>query len=213
MSSHSGDSESGDASSSRTPFSASSSKSTRRPPGACTHCKFLKARPFSFSIRSLRLIAPTPPNQIRCEFIPEENICVRCKSGGHDCVSQGRKKRKAAPTHEDLQERSYSQDLQIQSLLRQLDEIRAHSRTRYWISQAQAEAVALKRQMAQTSSGNRPGVWDQPPSAQAYDPRFVNVQPDVVHVASAPRTIPATHHAARSTLGKSAPSRVSALLV
>ncbi|KAI1793794.1 hypothetical protein LXA43DRAFT_206468 [Ganoderma leucocontextum] len=45
-----------------------------RLPGACKHCKKLK---------------------MRCEFPAEDNTCKRCKSGGHQCIVEGRKPRNA----------------------------------------------------------------------------------------------------------------------
>ncbi|KZT07105.1 uncharacterized protein LAESUDRAFT_132833 [Laetiporus sulphureus 93-53] len=93
---------------------------TRRP--ACVQCKSLK---------------------IRCEFIPEENTCMRCKLNSHECILTGRKKRRPAPTHEDLVRRSQLQDQQIQTLLRQLDEMRALSKYRHLITEAEVEAAAM----------------------------------------------------------------------
>ncbi|KAJ7905417.1 fungal-specific transcription factor domain-containing protein [Mycena olivaceomarginata] len=72
--------------------------------GACVHCKSLK---------------------VRCEFSPNETVCQRCRAGNYECLARTRKKRKAAPTHEDLQEQAQDQDRQIELLLTQLDQIRA----------------------------------------------------------------------------------------
>ncbi|TFK76511.1 hypothetical protein BDN72DRAFT_831085 [Pluteus cervinus] len=71
---------------------------------ACVHCKSLK---------------------VRCDFTPGEKVCQRCQLGNIRCVPRTRKKRKPAPTHEDLQERAQNQDRQIEAILRQLDKLRA----------------------------------------------------------------------------------------
>lgn len=47
-------------------------------------------------------------------------------------------------THEDLLEQSRSQDLEIQDLLRQLDQMHTDSKIKYWISKAKSEAVKLQ---------------------------------------------------------------------
>ncbi|KAJ3786797.1 fungal-specific transcription factor domain-containing protein [Lentinula aff. detonsa] len=83
--------------------------------GACVHCKSLK---------------------VRCEFGPGENACQRCQAGNIPCESRSRKKRKAAPTHEDLQERAHSQDCQIQSLLLQFDRMRTEKKIQAFMSHA-----------------------------------------------------------------------------
>lgn len=83
----------------------------RRPSGACAHCKSLK---------------------VKCEFQPGQQTCRRCTTGNHDCVVRGRKKRKPAPTHEDLQKRFHKQDLQIQSLLHDLDKMKFEEKIRQW---------------------------------------------------------------------------------
>ncbi|KAI0915948.1 hypothetical protein AcV5_003413 [Taiwanofungus camphoratus] len=119
---HEGDSNSAESDTQRSRSEPGGSHAARRPPGACVHCRSLK---------------------IRCEFISEENVCVRCKVGGHECISRSRKKREPAPTHEDLQKRSYSQDLQIQSLLRQLDQANINARIQRWEAEAKVEAACL----------------------------------------------------------------------
>ncbi|KAJ7156049.1 fungal-specific transcription factor domain-containing protein [Mycena crocata] len=78
---------------------ATSSKSS----GACIHCKSLK---------------------VRCEFSPNETVCQRCQAGNYECLARSRKKRKPAPTHEDLQEKAHDQDRQIELLLAQFDQMR-----------------------------------------------------------------------------------------
>ncbi|KZT69156.1 hypothetical protein DAEQUDRAFT_727049 [Daedalea quercina L-15889] len=112
---------------------SSSSFPPKRAPGACVQCKTLK---------------------IRCEFIPEEATCVRCRAIGTECVSRGRKKRKPALTQEELQQRSKSQDLQIQSLLLRLDETKARSKVLDCLVQAQAEAASLGRGADDDTSTN-----------------------------------------------------------
>lgn len=81
-------------------------------PGACVHCKSLK---------------------VRYEFVPGEKVCQRCLTGNYECLPRTRKKRKPAPTHEDLQERSYNQDCQIQNLLLQFDKLRSETKIREWM--------------------------------------------------------------------------------
>ncbi|KAJ6547487.1 fungal-specific transcription factor domain-containing protein [Mycena capillaripes] len=72
--------------------------------GACVHCKSLK---------------------VRCEFNPNETACQRCQTGNYECLARSRKKRKPAPTHEDLQEKAHDQDRQIEVLLAQMDQMRS----------------------------------------------------------------------------------------
>ncbi|KAH9932878.1 uncharacterized protein B0H18DRAFT_670339 [Fomitopsis serialis] len=112
-----------DSSTSQASGSKTKPRAPARPRGACMHCKSLK---------------------IRCDIIPDEDICVRCKANDFDCVSYGRKKRRPAPAHEELQQRACSQDVQIQALLRKLDEIKSLTKIRYWIAQAQQETEALQ---------------------------------------------------------------------
>ncbi|KAJ7940711.1 fungal-specific transcription factor domain-containing protein [Mycena leptocephala] len=76
----------------------------RKVSGACVHCKSLK---------------------VRCEFSPNETVCQRCQTGNYQCLARSRKKRKPAPTHEDLQEKANDQDRQIEMLLAQMDQIRS----------------------------------------------------------------------------------------
>ncbi|KAA1471074.1 hypothetical protein DENSPDRAFT_776190 [Dentipellis sp. KUC8613] len=84
--------------------------------GACVHCKSLK---------------------VKCEFLPGESNCQRCLAGSHKCVVRGRKKRKPAPTHDDLQRRSNMQDGEIQLLLERLDNMRAEEKIRQWLSKSE----------------------------------------------------------------------------
>ncbi|KAF9457171.1 fungal-specific transcription factor domain-containing protein [Collybia nuda] len=83
--------------------------------GACVHCKSLK---------------------VKCEFAPGETTCQRCQAGNYQCLARSRKKRKPAPTHEDLQERAHNQDVQIQALLLKFDELRAKDRIEKWKARA-----------------------------------------------------------------------------
>lgn len=89
------------------------SQSLKKSSGACVGCKSLK---------------------VRCEFTPGDKICQRCRAGNHECVPRTRKKRKPAPTHQDLLEKSYNQDCEIQKLLLQLDRLQADSKIRDWIT-------------------------------------------------------------------------------
>ncbi|KAJ7063223.1 fungal-specific transcription factor domain-containing protein [Mycena amicta] len=73
------------------------------PSGACVHCKSLK---------------------VRCELLPNQAICKRCHAGNYECIPRSRKKRKQAPTHEDLQTRAHQQDRQIEALLAKWDQMR-----------------------------------------------------------------------------------------
>ncbi|KAI0950445.1 hypothetical protein AcV7_008909 [Taiwanofungus camphoratus] len=129
-------------------------------PGACAHCKSLK---------------------IRCDFIPEESICVRCKAGNFKCISRGRKKRKLAPTHEDLQERSRSQDLQIQSLLRQLDQIKTNAKVQQWRWRAGTGVVADRQNFDGTTDNFSP---EHPDCILVDDTRLASafISGDSVHM-------------------------------
>ncbi|KZT28474.1 hypothetical protein NEOLEDRAFT_1058377 [Neolentinus lepideus HHB14362 ss-1] len=86
--------------------------------GACVHCKSLK---------------------VRCKFDPGESSCQRCIAGSHECLVRGRKKRKPAPTHEALLEKSHQQDTYIQCILEQLDQIKTEKKIKDWIEKAQGE--------------------------------------------------------------------------
>ncbi|KAJ7685111.1 hypothetical protein DFH06DRAFT_29979 [Mycena polygramma] len=70
-----------------------SRKVSSKSSGACVHCKSLK---------------------VRCEFSSNQTICQRCQAGNYQCLARSRKKRKPAPTHEDLQEKAHEQDRQIE---------------------------------------------------------------------------------------------------
>lgn len=70
-----------------------------RLPGACTHCKKLK---------------------MKCDFPRHENVCKRCKTGGHRCVVEGRKPRSAPNKREYLLAQIKQKDAIIESLLKQL---------------------------------------------------------------------------------------------
>ncbi|KAM5545448.1 hypothetical protein V8D89_000486 [Ganoderma adspersum] len=70
-----------------------------RLPGACKHCKKLK---------------------MRCEFPPDDNTCKRCKSGGHQCIVEGRKPRNAPNKREYLLAQIRQKNAIIESLLKQI---------------------------------------------------------------------------------------------
>ncbi|TRM57554.1 fungal-specific transcription factor domain-containing protein [Schizophyllum amplum] len=86
--------------------------------GACVHCKSLK---------------------VRCEFGAGASACQRCIAGGYECMSRTRKKRKPAPTHEELIQRAQDQDMEIQGLLLQFDRIREDGRIREWMTGPQPD--------------------------------------------------------------------------
>ncbi|KDR81549.1 hypothetical protein GALMADRAFT_134980 [Galerina marginata CBS 339.88] len=86
-----------------------------KPSGACVDCKSVK---------------------VRCEFLPGEKKCRRCQLKDLPCHPRERKKRKAADTHEELQERSHEQDLHIQNLLLQYDQRRNEQKVHKWVSKA-----------------------------------------------------------------------------
>ncbi|RDB21455.1 Protein priB [Hypsizygus marmoreus] len=84
---------------------------------ACVHCKSLK---------------------VKCEFSPGEKACNRCQAGNYQCLPRQRKKRKPAPTHEDLQKKAHDQDIEIQNLLHQFDKLKADSRIKNWMMRSQS---------------------------------------------------------------------------
>ncbi|KAL1756031.1 fungal-specific transcription factor domain-containing protein [Schizophyllum commune] len=110
--------------------------------GACVHCKSLK---------------------VRCEFSPGASACQRCIAGNYDCLARTRKKRKPAPTHEELIQRAQSQDMEIQNLLLQFDRIREDGRIRDWMARAQPD-------LRHTSS--HPSEFT-PYEARVHRPRWV----------------------------------------
>ncbi|KIY69992.1 hypothetical protein CYLTODRAFT_420192 [Cylindrobasidium torrendii FP15055 ss-10] len=129
---------------------APSRRSSRAQPkvnsgGACVHCKSLK---------------------VRCELLAGQSRCERCKLGNYECVPRTRKKRKPAPTHEDLQLRANGQDLQIERLLRELDDLKAANKIRDRLSKTPVfpDAAVKRRYPASTYDvmvrGNSPSERD-----------------------------------------------------
>ncbi|KAI0093578.1 hypothetical protein BDY19DRAFT_260419 [Irpex rosettiformis] len=92
-------------------------KSSTKSSSACVHCKSLK---------------------VRCHFTPGHPRCDRCEDGNHECAPRSRKKRKTAPTQEELQLRSREQDEQINSLLSQFDCLRMEAKVTEWQKRAAA---------------------------------------------------------------------------
>ncbi|THU99310.1 hypothetical protein K435DRAFT_751881 [Dendrothele bispora CBS 962.96] len=88
--------------------------------GACVHCKSLK---------------------VRCEYAQGHSSCRRCETGNIQCLGRSRKKRKPAPTHEDLQEKAHDQDRQIQHLLVQFDKLKDEHKIQKWLARAHAYAT------------------------------------------------------------------------
>lgn len=91
--------------------------------GACVDCKSVK---------------------VRCEPVPGERKCRRCQTKNLPCRPRDRKKRKAADTHEELQEKAHSQDLQIQQLLMQYDRLKADQKIRHWVSRSHPGQSSLR---------------------------------------------------------------------
>lgn len=81
--------------------------------------------------------------KVRCQFSPGETRCNRCVAGNHECIARNRKKRKAAPTHDDLRARARQQDLQIESLLAKLDQLHMDAKVNKWVQQGK-EIAKLK---------------------------------------------------------------------
>ena len=79
-------------------------------------------------------------------------------------------------------QRSLAQDAQIQALLHKLDEIKALSRIRYWITQAQQEANALRGFASPKVSGCQTTA-DRQPNGEARAPPGKDV------VMSVPKTL------------------------
>ncbi|KAJ7273637.1 hypothetical protein B0H12DRAFT_1007228 [Mycena haematopus] len=98
--------------------------------GACIHCKSLK---------------------VRCEFSPNETVCQRW--GNHECLARSRKKRKAAPTHEDLQERAQDQDLQIEFLLAQMDQMRTKFKMQQLMGEGSSHSISAAFMILDTHTG------------------------------------------------------------
>ncbi|KII88984.1 hypothetical protein PLICRDRAFT_53481 [Plicaturopsis crispa FD-325 SS-3] len=99
----------------------SNARATSRPHLACIHCKSLK---------------------VRCEFREGERECIRCQQGNHACVARHRKRRKAAPTHEDLLEKSHQQDQKIEELLHRIDLARSEDKIRNLIAKSQDSSLS-----------------------------------------------------------------------
>ncbi|KAK7014927.1 rab-GAP TBC domain-containing protein [Favolaschia claudopus] len=95
--------------------------------GACVHCKSLK---------------------VRCEFSLGETVCQRCRDGNHECLARNRKKRKPAPTHEDLQEKAQEQDRQIENILAQMDRLRTKSKMQQLIGEGRDDGHISPRPSA-----------------------------------------------------------------
>ncbi|KAJ7582789.1 fungal-specific transcription factor domain-containing protein [Mycena floridula] len=122
--------------------------SNSKSPGACVHCKSLK---------------------VRCEFAAGSKICQRCQTGNYECLPRTRKKRKPAPTHEDLLERSYHQDSQIQELLLQFDKLRSETKVKGWISRAHAESESALNQVDYGAGKDSAIGWTRATSVSADD--------------------------------------------
>ncbi|KIP09516.1 hypothetical protein PHLGIDRAFT_317160 [Phlebiopsis gigantea 11061_1 CR5-6] len=94
-------------------------RAAKKSGGACVHCKSLK---------------------VKCRFTTGESRCQRCIAGNHQCTARVRKKRKTAPSHDDLREQSRQQDIQIQFLLNQFDKLHMDAKLSQWIQQARQYA-------------------------------------------------------------------------
>ncbi|KZW01468.1 hypothetical protein EXIGLDRAFT_63179 [Exidia glandulosa HHB12029] len=81
------------------PTTTATTSRRARDAGACTHCKKLK---------------------MKCEFPDDENVCRRCKAGGHECIVEGRKPRTAPNKREYLLAQIRQKDRTIQFLLKQI---------------------------------------------------------------------------------------------
>ncbi|KAH8118017.1 hypothetical protein DFH11DRAFT_1571918 [Phellopilus nigrolimitatus] len=92
--------------------------------GACTHCKGLK---------------------VKCHLGAGQNSCQRCILNKLQCVVNGRKKRRAVATHEELLLKSHKQDIEIAALLRQFDELTNASRVKSWIDKAHYACASSSR--------------------------------------------------------------------
>ncbi|KAF7345445.1 hypothetical protein MVEN_01562600 [Mycena venus] len=61
------------------------------------------SRPIEIAPRSRPACARCKQLKVKCEFDTETGPCKRCSSGGHDCVTPGRKVRGSSPEREDEQ--------------------------------------------------------------------------------------------------------------
>ncbi|KAK7043609.1 hypothetical protein VNI00_008220 [Paramarasmius palmivorus] len=131
--------------------------------GACVHCKSLK---------------------VRCEFNPGENSCQRCQAGSMECVPRTRKKRKPAPTHEDLQERAHDQDAQIQALLLQFDKMKHAEKVERWIRTTMKGELGRSTEVAHKPKWNTHNMNSSELAVTSYYPpdpaqHYLN-PPDIV---------------------------------
>ncbi|KAJ7632544.1 fungal-specific transcription factor domain-containing protein [Roridomyces roridus] len=131
--------------------------------GACTHCKSLK---------------------VRCEFSPDEAVCQRCQAGNHECIARSRKKRKPAPSQEDLQNTADEQDHKIQVLLERIDQMKRDIRIQELMGDAQDSGNAdhespEKAAIAFFSQGGRPPIHSPLPPiircCSLYPPEIITL--------------------------------------
>ncbi|KAF9264819.1 hypothetical protein L218DRAFT_986810 [Marasmius fiardii PR-910] len=153
-------------------------QSTRPKSGACVHCKSLK---------------------VRCEISPGDSSCQRCQTYRIPCQPRSRKKRKPAPTHEDLQERARDQDSQIRALLLKYDKMKEEQKIRRWITRSSKEdSSQCDPSRGFFSKDESP--WGRTPSppdftsvSHCYLPdtsQFFSVAPEIVrHCSLSPRDI------------------------
>ncbi|KIJ64215.1 hypothetical protein HYDPIDRAFT_90630, partial [Hydnomerulius pinastri MD-312] len=85
-------------------------------------------------------------HKMKCEFEGDSESCKRCLIAAQPCLSRDRKKRKTAPTQEELEEQSFAQDRQIKMILLQLQEIEDEFRCRRLVELAHPSAGPLKGQ-------------------------------------------------------------------
>ncbi|KAJ7172547.1 fungal-specific transcription factor domain-containing protein [Mycena filopes] len=119
--------------------------------------------------------------KVRCEFSPNATACQRCQAGNYDCLSRSRKKRKPAPTHEDLQERANEQDRQIEGLLAQMDRMRSNLKMQQLMGEGYVDTVS--RPQTLNSSPELAAAsyfpWRRQPLRAEYNLRQLSTPPIV----------------------------------
>ncbi|KAI5120043.1 hypothetical protein M0805_000293 [Coniferiporia weirii] len=114
---------------------------------------------------------------MKCEFPQNENVCRRCKAGGHSCNVEGRKPRSAPNKREYLLAQIRQKDAIIESLLKQLHNpymATPLSIAAYRMASSPSDVHGSRNviqwlERLQQSAQNQPGVGTAPSTARALE--------------------------------------------
>ncbi|KAL5501248.1 hypothetical protein ACEPAH_9635 [Sanghuangporus vaninii] len=114
---------------------------------------------------------------MKCEFPQGDNVCKRCKAGGHACIVEGRKPRSAPNKREYLLAQIRQKDAIIESLLKQLHNpymATPLSIAAYRMASSPSDAQGSRNviqwlERLQQSAQNQPGAGAGPRTARALE--------------------------------------------